>query len=167
MLRENLALNAYVAEVVEAAVGAETGKMSLTTELGGANHLVVDPQDQPVLDVAVTTLDTLTEGLDVAGLKIDVEGAERFALLGASRLLERVPLIQLEWNSTCWTNFGETREPLVQLLRRAGFLLCKATPTGGLVQMEDDAVNYGPDLFAVSTRSEDALAMIDQGSVCA
>src|SRR5262245_20763454 len=86
-LRANLALNGYEAEVVQQAVSEEAGRASLAGP---------DPNQQALVagsDVEVTTIDRLVGERSVDGIKVDVEGAERLVLIGASRALSehRVP----------------------------------------------------------------------------
>ena len=96
----------------------------------------------------VVALDDEFADIEIAGLKVDVEGAEHAVLDGAEHLLsqQKVRLIQLEWNSVSRLNFGETRAPLVELLERAGYVLMRPDAEGLLnipVRLDD-----GSDVFA-------------------
>jgi len=149
-LRENLALNGCAVDVVAAAVGERPSTMFLTTELGGANHIVDVPGLEEVVRVDVTTIDLATEGRRIDGVKIDIEGAEHRALLGAERVLREAALIQVEWNGKSQMNFGETREPVARILRDAGYALGRATSDGRVRRIDGLTIDYGSDVFAVS-----------------
>jgi FkbM family methyltransferase len=155
-LRANLSLNAYGADVQRVALAAEPGTMTmsgpdllrqhLTMDASGAGTETGDDAGAQVVDV--TTLDTILGDRTAAGVKIDVEGAERLVLEGAPRALaeRRIALLQLEWNDCSETLLGETREPVVQLLRGYGYELVRPDETGTL--RADTGAGYGADLFA-------------------
>lgn len=104
-LRRNAALNGFaMVEVVETAVGAQTGEASLRG-LGKATAYIVDDGewDGGTLRVKTTTLDDhFTEPVRAPVMvKIDVEGHEREVLRGMTRLLEEAsPLLVVETHGT-------------------------------------------------------------------
>jgi len=129
-LRKNLDLNGYRVEVIAAAAGDRSGMITVTADLGTMNHLSLDSHlagDQ----VPMITLDDVIGDRDVAGVKVDVEGAERLVLNGATRALRehRIRLLQLEWNSSCWELMGESREPVRILLESMGYALARPGST--------------------------------------
>lgn len=142
-LRRNLTINGYEAMIVEAVVGAAPG----TAHIGGP-----DSQRAHVgtsgTEVAMVTLDDLVGDRAVRGVKIDVEGAERQVLEGASRLLgdHRVSVVQLEWNDRAMANYGESREPLARLLEANGYRLYRPDHDGSLLPTDG---REGSDVFAV------------------
>jgi FkbM family methyltransferase len=123
MLRENLALNGYSADVRQAAVADRPGTAHFTAGGGVLNHLI--PPGEPVpadaRPVDVVTLDDVIGDRVVAGVKVDVEGAESLVIRGAMRALRerRIKLIQFEWNSA--TLFGESREETAAFLESLGY----------------------------------------------
>ena len=143
-------MNGYSARVVAAAAGAASGTMAITSELDQQNHLVVGTAavagDSEM--VAVETLDAIVGDRVVAGLKIDVEGAEALVLAGASRLLgdKRVRLMQLEWNEASVDLLGQDRQPLRRLLAGYGYELFRPDRHGDLVAT--DGSGFGADIFA-------------------
>jgi FkbM family methyltransferase len=157
-LRANLALNGYRAEVHRLALAAEAGTMTMSGPDLLRQHLSIaagepdsGPDGAPASageTVEVSTLDAIVGERAVAGVKIDVEGAERLVLEGASRALgeQRVGLLQLEWNDCSQSLLGETRAPVVALLREHGYALCRPDARGDLVPA--DGAAYGADLFA-------------------
>ncbi|MDQ1429029.1 MAG: hypothetical protein QOK39_2505 [Acidimicrobiaceae bacterium] len=150
LLEENLLLNGYCAQVVAAAAGAAPGTMAITSGLDQQNHLVVGaaPVSGDSEMVAVETLDAIVGDRVVAGLKIDVEGAEALVLAGAGRLLadKRVRLMQLEWNEASVDLLGQDREPLRRLLAGYGYELFRPDRHGDLVPT--DGSGFGADIFA-------------------
>lgn len=141
-LRRNIALNGCEVQVIAAAVSDQPGTVRFTQGRGPMNRLATDA-DATVTTVPVVTLDEVIGDRSVAGIKIDVEGAEHRVLLGARRALRdgRIGLLQLEWNGRCVELLGETREPVRQLLEAYGYHLYR---TGGAsLEMGDE------DVFAV------------------
>jgi FkbM family methyltransferase len=83
-------------KIYDKAVGAEPGHLKLrhapiTTNFGGA-HFAPDtqtPVDHVDVDVEVTPLDTYRTSQRVNFIKMDIEGAEPFALQGAQKIICR------------------------------------------------------------------------------
>ncbi len=96
------------------------------------------------------TLDGLLSGRRAAGVKIDVEGAERLVLEGGRSALSNgsIAVIQLEWNSLCNVVLGESRVPIISLLRETGYALYRPDDEGYLHAV--DGAGYGRDVFAVA-----------------
>jgi FkbM family methyltransferase len=120
-LRQNLSLNGLDVEVWNVAVGAQPGRVSLTGA-DQSRRAIGEPTGAG--DVEMRTLDSLVGDRHVAGLKIDVEGAERLVLDGARDLLSsgRVDLIQLEWNDMSQATLGEDRSVVAESLTRLGYV---------------------------------------------
>jgi len=97
----------------------------------------------------VRTLDELIGDRFVAGVKIDVEGAESLVLGGASRALadRRIRLLQLEWNDCSLALLGEYRTTVAEALSSFGYQLYRPTDDGGLVAV--GTPGFGPDVFAM------------------
>ncbi len=147
-LRANLALNGYHADVHRVALAAEPGTMTMSGPDLLRQHLTVGEPAAGGETVDVSTLDAVLGDRRAAGVKIDVEGAERLVLQGGAAALaeHRVALVQLEWNDCSQTLLGESREPVVALLRGHGYELLR--PDGDGVLRPTDASGYGADLFA-------------------
>jgi len=101
-LRANLARNGLAAEVVEAALAAESGRMvtaAIDPAKGGqATLALAHTLDRPETHHVVTrTLDEVLAGHgEIALLKLDIEGAELDALAGAGAVLRRTRAIIFE-----------------------------------------------------------------------
>lgn len=151
MLRQNLALNGYEAEVLVAAVADRPGTMQVTVDFDMGNRLALAAGDETLttVPVAVRTLDEIIGDRVVAGVKIDVEGAERLVLEGTAEALadHRIKLLQLEWNDTSVALLGEDRTPVAELLRGHGYDLFRPSyDTAELVPEPDPG--FGHDVFA-------------------
>jgi FkbM family methyltransferase len=121
-LEDHVALNGYDAELLNVAVSDQPGTVRLTQGLDSYNHLVMDGGEG--LDVPAVTLDEVIGDRHVAGVKIDVEGAERLVIAGASKALaeKRIDLIQVEWaEGMVERTLGETRHDVGELFRTAGY----------------------------------------------
>jgi FkbM family methyltransferase len=147
-IREHLELNGYRGEVHAKAVADAAGMRRFTEGLDSYNHLLDGGQDG--IEVETVTLDEVIGDREVAGLKIDVEGAERLVLEGARRALQdgRIRVIQLEWSSReVERTLHETRAPIEVLLRGYGYLLYRPDD-GGRIGRLDGPVPPGRDVFA-------------------
>jgi FkbM family methyltransferase len=144
LLLENVALNGYQVEAVQAAAGTHCGTARFTSGQDAGNRL--DP-DGPV-DTRLVTIDSLIGGRQVAGMKIDVEGFEIDVLRGCARALaeRRISLIQLEWNTASESALGTDRRPLADLLAQHGYRLYRPDLAGRLVAISEPG--FGADVFA-------------------
>jgi FkbM family methyltransferase len=124
LLEENIQLNNANVEIVQAALGDAPGMANFTVGLDQENKL--DPAGET--PVQVITLDDVIGDRCIAGMKLDLEGAELGALLGATNALreKRIALIQLEWNTLV------DRTPVAEILRSHGYGLYEPTPEGML-----------------------------------
>lgn len=150
LLRENVIRNGYDVEIHRAALSDRVGTARLTSGLGAGNHLTgAETEGQ---DVPLTTLDMIIGRRTVAGMKVDVEGAEGLVLQGARVALSegRISNIQLEWNKLSEEYFGESRNELTALLRHYGYTSCLAANNGDLVPVRMDlAPRRRQEMFAV------------------
>ena len=148
-IREHLALNGYVGEVHNKAAADKPGTVRITDDLDSYNHLLLH-EDAGGTEVEAVTLDSVIGERVVAGLKIDVEGAERLVLEGAARALSerRIRLIQCEWSAAeVQRTLGETRAPLEALFAHHGYRLYRPDDEGRL-RLVDRPVPPGRDVFA-------------------
>jgi FkbM family methyltransferase len=145
LLTENVTLNGYRIETLQAAAGARCGTASFTVGRDSANRL--DPEGGA--EIAMVTIDSIIGDRVVAGMKIDVEGFEIEVLRGCERALsgQRIKLIQLEWNSTSVTAVHASRVPVARLLRKHGYSLFRPDRDGVLIPLAD--TGFGADVFAM------------------
>jgi FkbM family methyltransferase len=143
LLLENIGLNGYQAEAIQAAAGAMCGTVRFTSGLDCVNRLDAKGSAQ----TRMVTIDSLLGDRTAAGMKVDVEGFEIEVLRGCHRALSehRIRLIQLEWNRGSIAAVGTDRRPVADLLATYGYGLYRPDPDGALVPLTDAA--YGPDVF--------------------
>jgi FkbM family methyltransferase len=144
LLMENIALNGYAVDAIQAAAGAECGTARFTAGLDSTNRL--DPSGRT--ETAVVTIDSVIGDRTAAGMKVDVEGFELDVLRGCARALSehRLELIQLEWNATSRSAVGTGRRPVADLLTRHGYRLYRPDRSGVLRPITD--TGFGLDVFA-------------------
>ncbi len=142
----NLQLNGMRAEVIPAALAERPGSVRMRGPDSLRQHLSAAADAGPLVEAR--TLDDVLGDRFAAGVKIDVEGAERRVLCGAERALGngRIGLLQLEWNEMSEVNFGETRAELAELVLSHGYELHRPGSDGTLRQVPD--LSYGSDIFA-------------------
>jgi FkbM family methyltransferase len=151
-LIENACLNGYAVELIRAAATESRGSVAFTTGLDAMNRVVTSGSS--TRRVPATTVDEVLGHRRAAGLKIDVEGAERLVLAGASRALRehRIAIIQIEWNECSLKHLGETREPISRLLREYGYSVWRPDDAGNLCVPADS--DFGSDVFARPDQSQ-------------
>jgi len=157
-LVENVELNGYRAQALNVAVADRPGTLRLTQGLDSFNHLLLDRSDDGI-DVEATTLDAILEDRHAAGMKIDVEGAERLVLSGGAKALteQRVDMIQFEWAG--WQidgidDAGATSSP--ELLREAGYALFRPDIGGNLTLL------VGPVTIGTDMTDRDVFALSEK-----
>lgn len=148
-LRDNLALNGCTAEVVQKALSDAPGRVRMTQGLDSLNHLLMTGSDG--VEVECTTLDLVLGDRVADGVKIDVEGAERLVLQGATRCLSehRVRMLQLEWApARARHTLLEGRAPVLRLLEESGYAVYWPDQQGGLHPVEGQVPDVR-DVFAL------------------
>lgn len=149
VLQQNLAMNRANAEVYIAALSDRAGTVFFDSESDATGHI-----SSHGVPVACQTLDELLGDRVAAGVKIDVEGAERLVLEGATRALQeqRLRCVQLEWNEQSLHLFGESRLPVQRLLQGNGYSLYRPDAFGVLRLLRGE-VPLGSDVFAIPDNS--------------
>jgi FkbM family methyltransferase len=149
-LRRNLQLNDFPVTVRQCGLAERPGTMTLSRGADTTNHLLLEPLATGDT-IEVDTLDNILGDGFAAGVKIDVEGAERLVLEGAHRALSerRIGALQLEWNAESERLLGESRAPVADLLRDYGYTLMRPDQQGLLWEVAAPPV-CSEDLFAVA-----------------
>lgn len=135
----------YNYAVSDGQMGADSVRMDISrTNKGGSSIDGNKPpdngdvQDATVVEAKVTTLDSILhrngQKPKIFAVKMDIEGSEGHALLGAQEFLSKASpcLLQVELNKEWLSRAGTQEEMVLQLLRKAGF----DTPTS----MNDEMV---------------------------
>jgi FkbM family methyltransferase len=143
-LKANFDLNGYALVVYQGVLADHAGQLTFDGSTDTTGHISSEGEQVPAF-----TLDDVLENRVAAGVKIDVEGAERLVLQGAGRALaeHRIKCLQIEWNHQSEIFFGESREPLADLLQKCGYRLLRADQNGHLVIPA--SADFGTDVFAV------------------
>jgi FkbM family methyltransferase len=161
-LLENVTLNGFQQVVVMPfALSSQSGEASFRAfDIAGAglNHLApAGDEGGDVETVALTTLDAAITPLDrkrLSLIKLDLEGAEHAALLGASSILrESQPDILLEVEPAHLGRMGSTADQVAALLRQHHYGLYRVVRSGtGTLSLEsvEEIVTpgLGPNVFA-------------------
>jgi len=144
LLVENAELNGYDVRAIRAAAGSSSGTVRFTSRRDDQNR--VDSSGD--VEVPMISIDSLVDGMSIAGMKIDVEGSEIDVLRGCERVLRehRVDLIQLEWNETSERAVHSDRRPVQDLLQAHGYGLFRPDNRGVLAPVTDPG--FGDDVFA-------------------
>jgi len=151
-LKGNVGLNKFTnVEVFNVALGDNPGLIQIsdrrTTDVW--NRIV----DRDGIPIPVETLDGLLYPCaeNVALLKIDVEGYEKFVLAGARQILQKTTCIYFESDQGHFTDYGYSTADIFNLLIEAAF---------GVFKIEGDKICRVP-LSYVSETTENLLAIRD------
>src|SRR5688572_29281709 len=130
-LQRNISLNGLAGSVnaCQNGVSDAAGTLHFTEHLDTVNHVVSPGEDGPTVEVPVRTVDDLV-GRDIPVLiKMDVEGYERQALLGARRTLAnpRLVAVVMELNGS-GARYGSCNDDLMSFMSSYGFSACAYDP---------------------------------------
>jgi FkbM family methyltransferase len=157
-LDRNLELNGMKAEVVASVFADRPGSVRFLAEREACkNSILLATDGRPSVEVSASTYDDVLGRRVAAGVKIDVEGAERLVLQGAENALARgdIGLLQIEWNELSQRTLGESREPIRSLLAQHGYDLYRPTANGELRPLADNERPH--DIFAARPESIRAI----------
>lgn len=87
----------------------------------GFNSLEPCPQTVGRLKTVSTTIDAMLDGQWPKLMKLDIEGAEGKALIGAKETLRHCPYIVMEMNQEALQRFGCSRETIREYMAAFGF----------------------------------------------
>lgn len=127
-LQENLKLNRVEnVQAIHSAAGDRLGEVSFSSDRrDDMNKVAPGP-----LQVPVSPLDTLIPGREsIALLKVDVEGYEKFVLMGATQILEMTECLYFEIGLQHFQNYDYTIQSLLQLVQNKGFQLFRIVENG-------------------------------------
>jgi FkbM family methyltransferase len=135
-LTENVELNGLSqVTCLNYAAGAQSGELRFTDDVKSAEQNTVDPEGPLV--VPSEPLDALIPpDVDIAVLKIDVEGFEKFVLQGASATLGRTKRVYLEVWDDHFQRFGYRTGDVLEALSGAGFETYRVDEEGQLFGTE-------------------------------
>jgi FkbM family methyltransferase len=124
-LKQNIRLNdlGRLIEAHQAAAGAEAGVVQMTCNAGGLDHIVEGGSAENTVEVPVVRIDDLLKGEAPYAMKIDVEGYELRALLGAAQTLRNpdVKAVVIELQDWTLRKFGSSETECREFLTDLGF----------------------------------------------
>lgn len=150
ILRDNVSFNGYAnVQLMNQAVTETTGSLTLYMEAGRPedNRIFKDEQDSAIRSEHVVDgirLDDipLLREHPPAFIKMDIQGAEIYAIRGMRRLLRESPevCVLLEYWPYGLQRAGFRPEELVETLLEAGLHVCRVADDGQLVAVEPSQV---------------------------
>ena len=125
-LKENVALNNLNnVEIHNCAVGNQNGSIYFTNKFTDDMNQVSTSSENNI-KVPIVLLDDVIKELDnIALMKLDVEGYEKFVIEGAMQTLKKVNCIYFEVSDNNFKDFGYSSSDIFKLLEQAGFKLFK------------------------------------------
>lgn len=135
-LESNALLSGFDIEIIRAALDSKPGLAHLTSGLDSVNHLI-ERATFGSREIVTITLDELL-GNRSAWVKVDVEGAERRVLEGATNALssKRIRGMQLEWNRAADVFYAESRQLVLDIIAQHGYRLYEAQANGTMRPIE-------------------------------
>ena len=152
-LRGNVTLNkARNVRLFNVALGDEERTVRFSDKKSDDRNAIVD--DESGLAVPMKRLDGLgVDDAELALLKIDVEGYEKFVIEGGRDLLKRVRCVYFEVVEKHFAQFGYTGEDLLRLIVDQGF---------EILEIQGEAVRrVSPENPAVSSKNLAAVRDLD------
>ena len=155
-LRENIGINGFShVAVSDCAVGKERGTVAFVERDVGSRVATASDHGYPTRVVKITTLDeSVPADLQIAVVKIDVEGLEEDVLLGATRLIgaQRVDVWMLEVTDGLLEKRGTSRSALFSRLRSLGLGAFRYSGRRGAL-LEVDASSCPANVLAIPSGS--------------
>jgi FkbM family methyltransferase len=153
--RENIILNQFAnVTFYQAALGAHAGRETFLTGRDTTNRLSAGGAqrgDRASVEVDVLVLDDILAGVAADLGKMDIEGAEPLAMLGAERALSRAnpPAWLLEMNGSLH-EFGYTEEDFTALLENAGYHLARYDADRNLIEVGGQPWRHSENVLAIA-----------------
>lgn len=121
-LRKNITLNMFSnVDVYNVAIGEEANSVGMEDRRSDDQNRITDDGQ---IRVQQRTLDDYTGKYKLLSLlKIDVEGYEKFVLLGASKTIQKTACIYFESYNKLFAQFGYTCDEFFGMLKSYGFRL--------------------------------------------
>jgi len=142
LLKDNIAFNRLEKSVVavQAAVGAEAGRISLTAAMGEVNHVLREGEGGDSFSIEMVSLDGFFSGRPPPTLiKIDVEGFESEVIRGCDRLLaEQAPLALVVERAGHGAQYGYDEAVLDAAILRKGYTACSYDGLGRVLTSREN-----------------------------
>lgn len=151
-LIENMRLNHLEERVtcLNKGVGVQPGNITFTSDTDTTNHALADGEHcENVVDVEVTSLDTVLHSESPALVKIDVEGYESPVLEGAQEILRKQSIysVIMELNGS-GNRYGYDEAKILDMMSDHNFKTYSYNPMDRtLINLEGKNLNSGNTLF--------------------
>lgn len=148
-LLANLELNNLSIEhVIPNALGSHKGEIYMTSSLDATNHIAQKSDRESLEKVHMEKLDNFQNVVNVALLKIDVEGFELNILNGANLFLNKKELIAIIIETNASTEqYGGSNFMIVEFLKRYGFNPYEYNPKSRSLKLLKESKNSGNTIF--------------------
>jgi len=135
-LRQNILLNKlYNVRVAQVAVGEYFGWVGFTNQRSDDQNSVNESGE---IVVPLVTLDVLLSDQSPTLLKIDVEGFEKYVLLGADSLLERTAFVYFEAWDEHFKKYGYSFSDIFDFLSKKGFCIVSFSSSQTITKISRD-----------------------------
>ena len=160
-LIRNLALNNLENSSIalNIGLGAEKGRLFMTSGLDTTNEIVLDHTNHASEQVEITTLDEAARTMNPTLIKIDVEGWETNVLQGGLKTLQNPSLLGLivELNES-GTKYGYRDSEIVEFLANLDFMPFSYNPRNRILTSLSGKKNKGGNTIFI--KSKDRVARI-------
>lgn len=130
------------------ALGDSDGEINFSDKVSDVINSIV--KDGSGIKVKITTLDKLLPDQEVINLlKIDVQGYDKFVLLGALDVLKKTDCVHFPVINEHYQNFGYTYKEIFQILKKCGFEIYGFTKNQKMWKIKDNYIPNNEDLLAI------------------
>lgn len=151
-LNKNVALNHFRSVYTyNVALGNAQGSLAFTNQRSDdMNNIVAQPETSSI-QIAIKKLDDVIHfGQQIALIKIDVEGYEKFVLEGARRILSQTLCIYFESSEWHFERYNYSSTDLFRLIRDYDFKIFQLKTNRALVEIDVNHISVeGENLVAI------------------
>jgi FkbM family methyltransferase len=157
-LKRNIDLNKFTnIRCIQVVLGMEHGVVSFTDlKWDELNRISFNQKSEKTVIVPMSTLDELVQEHDNINLiKLDVEGYEKFVLLGAKEILRKTRTVFFESDEQNYTKYDTTYKDLLAIYEESGFNVYRIVSGNLLERLSDSYVSHeSENLIATRDISE-------------
>ena len=146
-LKGNIELNNFNnIHIFNTALGNKNGKINFSNSRSDSMNSILE--DNSGISVPICKLDDLSIGSSIALIKIDVEGYEKFVLLGSSNYLKITKCVVFESIEKLYKKYNYTHEDVFNILLNEGFKLYRLCDKK-IFLLKDDFSENDLDIIAI------------------
>lgn len=152
-LKGNIALNHFMnIEIFNVALGSNSGNISFSDKKSDDQNAVI--MNENGINIPIRRLDELVDSTNIALLKIDVEGYEKFVLMGTTNLFKHIKCIIFEATDWAMAKYDYSIESIYDILLDNNFQLFRVS---GIMEISAIMKDYQPKKHFIG--GEDLLAI--------